>query len=421
MESSVVINVQHVSKRFEIYRRSLDLLWSLVSSRVPHKEQWVLRDVSLQVQKGEIVGIVGQNGAGKSTLLKIITGTLQQTEGDVEVHGRVSSILELGTGFHPEYTGRENIFLNGFCLGMGKREIQSKLQRIINFSELEPVIDRPLKTYSTGMQARLAFSTSLAVDPQVFIVDEALSVGDVRFQRKCFAQFEEFRKAGCAILFVTHAPEMINAVCNRAIYLRDGVIVEDGPPKTVTGAYLKEMLTGKKGGPVASPLSEEDREEKAGYGTQEAKIIDVGFQNMDPGGLPELRVGERYVIYCRVSCQVPFLDDLHVGISIRTVHGVILFGINSVSKDVKLPVLQEGEVLEVRVPLTMWLAPGNYFLTFGAWGLKRAVHYDRKVDATHFRVSGECGMTAASLVNLEAEYEVARMSERASVLGEQAL
>ena len=413
--SSVVINVENLSKRFEMYRRSIDLLWGLISHQVNYKEQWVLRDVSLQVREGEIVGIVGQNGAGKSTLLKIITGTLKKTEGQVKVQGRVSSILELGTGFHPEYTGRENIFLNGLCLGMSRREIQSKLDRIIEFSELQDVIDRPLKTYSTGMQARLAFSTSIAVDPRVFIVDEALSVGDVRFQRKCFAQFEEFRKAGCAVLFVTHTPAIINAVCSRAVYLRDGTIVEDGPPKVVTDIYLKDVLSVKKSkGSLHSPLWE-SKEEDTPIGTHEATILEVGVLDRHKQKPSELRVGEKYVIYCLVMCHVPTLDDLHVGISVRTVYGVDLFGVNSVSKDVQFPVLHKGEVVEIRVPVTMWLAPGNYFLTCGAWGLKKAVHYDRRVDAVQFKVSGDCGLTAPSVVNLEAGYEVTIVGERVTM------
>lgn len=415
-QTNLLIQVRKLSKRYEIYRRSADLLLEMVWPTPRHKEHWVLREISFQIGPGEIVGIVGQNGAGKSTLLKILTGTLAPTEGTVQVNGRVSSILELGTGFHPEYTGLENIFMNGFCLGMSRQEIRGKLDRIIEFSELRSVIEQPLKTYSTGMQARLAFSTAVAVDPEIFIIDEALSVGDVRFQRKCFGVFDEFRKRGGAILLVTHTPATVNAVCSRALYVRGGGIAADGEPKVVTGMYLKDLLGEQSEREGEQPVTSEEAAGRFQYGNKDVSIIEEGVRGSNGQNIKAGNTGGKVTIYCKLECRRPEVDDLNVGVTIRTVLGVELFAMNSLSKGVRLPNLQQGDILEVQVPITLWLAPGSYFITFGAWGFNRSSHYDRKVDAVDFEVLGDCGLLAESVVNLEAAYIVSVCPKTDSVV-----
>ncbi len=235
----MAIRVVKLSKMFKIYNRPADMFWEMLTSEPRYKPFWALRDITFEVARGHVVGIIGRNGAGKSTLLRIITGTLDKTSGLFTVGGRISSILELGTGFNGEYSGRQNIYLGGMMVGMTREEIRRKEEWIIQFSELEEFIDQPFKTYSTGMQARLTFATAVCVDPDILIVDEALSVGDARFQRKSFAKIEEFRKSGRTILLVSHDLNTINTFCDQAILLERGEIIEQGEPYRVTQIYHK--------------------------------------------------------------------------------------------------------------------------------------------------------------------------------------
>ena len=253
------IRVSNLSKMFKMYSKPADMFWELLTGKGRHRPFWALRDVSFDVRPGQVVGIMGRNGAGKSTLLKIITGTLDRTGGSVSVQGRVSSILELGTGFNAEYSGRENIYLGGLMVGLTRDEILSKMDWIIRFSELEDFIDQPFKTYSTGMQARLTFSTAVCVDPDVLIVDEALSVGDARFQRKSFGKIEEFRKAGRTILLVSHDPNTIGTFCDHVILLENGKIFDQGEPQHISKVYYKMLFSSDSAGAKpSSPAAPEE-------------------------------------------------------------------------------------------------------------------------------------------------------------------
>lgn len=249
--NELAIRVSNLSKMFKIYSKPADMFWELLAGRQNHRPFWALKDVSFEVPRGQVVGVMGRNGAGKSTLLKIITGTLDRTEGSVTVNGRVSSILELGTGFHGEYSGRENIYLGGLMVGLTHEEILAKMDWIIQFSELEDFIDQPFKTYSTGMQARLTFSTAVCVDPDVLIIDEALSVGDARFQRKSFGKIEEFRNSGRSILLVSHDTNTISTFCNHAILLENGKIYDQGEPQRISKIYYKMLFSGDAPGKPA--------------------------------------------------------------------------------------------------------------------------------------------------------------------------
>jgi ABC-type polysaccharide/polyol phosphate transport system ATPase subunit len=241
--NEMAIRVANLSKMFKMYSRPADMFWELLTGRQSYRPFWALRDISFEVCRGQVVGIMGRNGAGKSTLLKIITGTLDHTGGSISVKGRISSILELGTGFHPEYSGRENIYLGGLMVGLTREEILGKMDWIIQFSELEDFIDQPFKTYSTGMQARLTFSTAVCIDPDVLIIDEALSVGDAKFQRKSFGKIEEFRKAGRTILLVSHNANTINSFCDLAILLESGRIFDQGEPHRISQVYYKLLFS----------------------------------------------------------------------------------------------------------------------------------------------------------------------------------
>lgn len=224
MSSDIAISVKGISKAYQIYEQPFDRLKQMLfgARRKYHEEFWALRDVNFDVRKGETVGIVGRNGSGKSTLLQIICGTVTPTMGEVEKRGRVSALLELGSGFNPEFTGRENVYLNGTILGLSKNEIDDRFDRIAAFADIGNFLDSPVKHYSSGMFARLAFSVAIHVDPEILIVDEILAVGDAAFQRRCLAKFYEIRESGCAILFVSHDQYQIKSVCQRALYLEQG-------------------------------------------------------------------------------------------------------------------------------------------------------------------------------------------------------
>jgi len=247
MNKSTAITVQNLTKAYKLYSQPMDRLKESLHpfKKKYHKDFNALADVSFDIKRGEVVGIIGRNGSGKSTLLKIITGVLTPTSGRVNIHGKISAILELGAGFNPEMTGMENIYLNTSINGMSKKETDSKIKDIVDFAELGEFIHQPIKTYSSGMKAKLGFAVAINIEPDILIVDEALSVGDAAFQRKCFAKMEEIRQSGATILFVSHSEGSIVSLCSRAIWISNGKQIIDGTPKLVTGLYMKHINENK--------------------------------------------------------------------------------------------------------------------------------------------------------------------------------
>ena len=269
IQSEVAVRVANLSKMYKVYQRPADMFWEVFSKKPRYKEVWALQDISFEVKRGEVIGIIGRNGAGKSTLLKILAGTLDHTHGMVEVKGKVSAILELGTGFHPEFTGRQNIYMGGMSLGMSRQEVDRKLQSIIDFAELHEVIDQPFKTYSSGMQARLTFSTVISVNPDIFIIDEALAAGDAAFVEKCIRRMEQIIRSGCTVLLVSHNTNIVTRFAERAIWIDKGKMVADGPSETVAKMYEVSIYGWVNTHPAVSELQE------ARVGDQKMRITDV--------------------------------------------------------------------------------------------------------------------------------------------------
>jgi lipopolysaccharide transport system ATP-binding protein len=371
-----VIAARALSKSFRVYAHPKDMLLEFVTRRARHSEFPALTDVSFEVQPGEIVGILGRNGAGKSTLLKLLAHTLEPTSGSSTVRGRVSAILELGTGFHPDYSGRENALLGAICLGMSRREARERLDSIIAFAELGEFIDRPFRTYSSGMQARLTFATAVASTPEVLIVDEALAVGDARFQLRCFDRIREMRDAGCTILFVSHSVEQVTGLCTRAMLLERGRLLEFGDPGFVTRAYHRLL-----------------------FGQQEA----AGAPSA--AAAPRRARGE-YVLRFRVRGEAN-IDDLVAGFIIRSRQGLTVFGTDS-NLALGGPIAAEpGADLEVALRFTCHLGGGRYFASYGiahADGTK----IDFRYDALELCVAGTKGIYDATVADLDASIECTR-------------
>lgn len=266
MSSEPMIWARDLGKAYHVYRQPLDRLKQMLwrGRRTFYDEFWALRGIDFNVQRGETVGIVGRNGAGKSTLLQLLCGTVHPTEGQLHVGGRLAPLLELGAGFNPEFTGRENVYLNAAVLGVPEREIRARFEAIEAFAGIGAFIDQPVRTYSSGMQARLAFAVAIHTEPDVLIVDEILAVGDAAFQRKCVARFFELRDAGCTVLFVSHDPYLVKTICQRALYLRGGEKVAFGPADEVVDRYTLELEQAEApAAPAEAPPAADEAEEQA--------------------------------------------------------------------------------------------------------------------------------------------------------------
>jgi homopolymeric O-antigen transport system ATP-binding protein len=353
--SEVVVSVRDLSKRFRLYRRPWDRLleWASLGYVRRHQEFWALRDVSFEVGRGECLGIVGVNGAGKSTLLKILSRALYPTAGSFEVRGRLVSLLELGTGFQPDLTGRQNIFQSAQLLGFPEAYVRDRLDAILEFAQIGEFIDRPVRQYSSGMFVRLAFSLFANLDPDVYIVDEALAVGDVFFQQRCFRRFRELREGGCTILLVSHDMEAVTHLCDRAILLSGGTLAAEGDPVTVVHDYF--ALSGQAFAAAAEPaLALPRTRDRAGTldvppvvrrrlaqglpaaahahaGSRATEI--VGFTVSDPNGDERWSVDSGgvlrfwYLIEAREPCH-----DLNVGIHVYDRRGILVFGVGTTNR-----------------------------------------------------------------------------------------
>lgn len=428
MSSEISIRVQNLSKCYQIYESPKDRLKQFLVPKIRRalrlpvtqyfREFWALKNLSFEIKKGETVGIIGRNGSGKSTLLQIICGTLSPTIGGARGIGRIAALLELGSGFNPEFTGRENVYLNGAVLGLSNREIQEKFNEIVNFADIGEFLDQPVKTYSSGMVVRLAFAVAILSNPEILIIDEALSVGDELFQRKCFSRIEEIKKSGATILFVSHSAQTMLELCDYVMLLDQGEVIGYGRPKPVINAYHKLLYALPENRQLVrqellqafnfihDPIIEvktdkslhaEERfdpnfvsESQMDYGTKGALIHRVGLFTLDDVPVNTLISGRRY----KYSYKVNFFNQyelIRFGMLIKTISGVEMGGAVSQAGTYSLDPLFVGDkamAIQVDFEFNCHLNEGVYFLNAGVLGLENGceVYLHRIIDALPFRV-----------------------------------
>ena len=413
-EQKLAIEVKNVKKIYKLYDKPSDRMKEALGfgKKKKHKLHYALKGVTMEIHQGETVGIIGTNGSGKSTILKIITGVLNPTEGEVHVNGRISALLELGAGFNMEYNGIENIYLNGTMMGFSEKEIEAKLPEILAFADIGDYVNQPVKTYSSGMFVRLAFAVAINIDPEILIVDEALSVGDVFFQAKCYHKFEEFKKMGKTILFVSHDLSSISKYCDRVFLLNQGTLLGEGKPKEMIDAY-KRVLVGQyelpdkseeesllddqslqkaaseaakragkatNGADADNGIGADGRNPETGknpdlgknpgaleYGTKQAQILE--YYLTDDRGVRTTAVikGSEFTLHMQVS----FAETIPAPIfafSIKNVHGTEITGTNTMIEKSFLESAHEGQLMNITFTQKMTLQGGEYLLSLGVTG-----------------------------------------------------
>ncbi|WAC63027.1 ABC transporter ATP-binding protein [Pseudoxanthomonas sp. SL93] len=447
MSSELAIRARSLVKSFPIYSKPHHRLLQMFSGSA--RKRWcdefvALRGVDIEVRCGETVGIVGRNGSGKSTLLQVICGTLVPNEGEVQVNGRVAALLELGAGFNPEFTGRENIYLNGSILGLTREEVHERFDDIVDFSEIGEFIDQPVKTYSSGMYVRLAFAVAINVTPDILIVDEALSVGDEAFQRKCFSRIESIRAAGATVLFVSHSAGTVVELCDRAILLDHGEVLAVGSPKEIISQYQRllyapadkvasirqQIVSGQKlvGSPevdvvetdlteVVEPESEASLEaywdeglrptSTIAYESRGAEIMGPCIETISGRRVNVLAPKEEYVYTYRVRFDQG-VAGVRCGMMIKSITGIEVGGAATATIHDPLPWMDAGTEILVRFRFRCLLASGTYFLNAGVLGMMEGLetYLDRRIDVAMFRVMPRESSLATGLVDLDVSSQI---------------
>lgn len=403
------ISVSHISKMYKLYDKPSDRFREAMgfSRKVRYKEHFALNNVSFNIRRGETVGIIGTNGSGKSTILKIITGVLNPSGGTVTVDGRISALLELGAGFNMEYTGIENVYLNGTMIGFSREEIDSKLNDILEFADIGDFVRQPVKTYSSGMFVRLAFAIAINIDPEILIVDEALSVGDVFFQAKCYHKFEEFKRLGKTILFVSHDLGSIGKYCDRVILLNDGIKLDEGNPKEMVDIYKKLL--------VHQYVPEEAQEEKGKsrpeaaaapdtesglwkdrlsvnphvieYGNGQAQIYDYTVKDADGNFSNTIEKGSECEILFKVRFHAQVQDPIFA-ITLKDLKGTEISGTNTMFERIDTGVVEAGEERIVSFTQRLDLQGGDYLVSLGCTGYQEGEFtvYHRLYDVVNITV-----------------------------------
>jgi lipopolysaccharide transport system ATP-binding protein len=451
--SEMAISLKNVSKCFKRYARPVDRLNELL---LPGKsradEFWALRDINLEVPKGETLGIVGRNGSGKSTLLQIIVGTLTPTTGEAQVKGRVAALLELGSGFNPEFTGRQNVFFNGRLLGLEQKEIEARYEQIVDFAEIGDFIEQPVKTYSSGMFVRLAFAVATSVEPDILVVDEALSVGDEVFQRKCFSRLQSIQEQGGTVLFVSHSAASVVELCTSAILMDCGELLLSANPKLVVSSYHKLIYApankveslrqevrllnhqntlnqlDKTKSLETKPLLHSQKQQAffdpnlipkstMSYISRGAEIETPHITTLE-GETVNILVRRSNYIY---TYYVKFHEtayQVRFGMLIKTISGLELGGAASHTVEDAIDYVESGSLLDVRFKFRCCLQPGVYFLNAGVLGVAENVetYLHRCIDAAMFRVQPEEDMLETTIVDFETEPYVSFVQPSYSVM-----
>lgn len=395
MQPDIAVSVRNVSKKFRLFSSPKERLIEALHPfrKQYHHEFWALRDVSFDIRRGEIVGILGRNGSGKSTLLQTICSVMQPTQGEIKVNGRISSLLELGAGFNPEFTGRDNVLFNGAILGFSRKEMISRLPEIEAFADIGEFFDQPVKTYSSGMFVRLAFSSAIHVDPDILIIDEALAVGDARFQHKCYAKLESFRAANKTIILVTHSVNQVTSHCDRAILLDRGHMLMDDEPREVTDKYIEMLFSDLNQNSDISAQRETPDEPKgdgslndinpdlvldrskriqtrcsyykdeARYGDGSAEILDCVLESEGVFDPPQFTSGKQINIYFKVLFNRPF--EPIVGFALKTLEGVEIYATNTYMLRMRGLHAQSGDLQIFKFSIATNFSPGEYFLDIG--------------------------------------------------------
>ncbi len=419
MENDIVIRARNLTKTYKLYDKH--------SNRVkeafhPFRKKYhttfnALTDLSFSIKKGETVGLIGRNGSGKSTLLQVICGIVEPTSGVIDVHGRISALLELGAGFNPEFTGRENVYLNATIMGMSKQEIDDCYDQIAEFADIGSFIDQPVKTYSSGMYVRLAFAVAINVNPDILIVDEALSVGDTLFQVKCFAKFREFQEKGVTIVFVTHSVDLVTRYCDNGYLLERGRFYAQGDVIEVVDEYNRLLVncskksrqkqhrtTGRKvvGRQAADPLQDSgsNRLEWEGmfktnpqenrYGNGGATILEAGIFDQDGNGVQTMLKGQVYEFRMRVLFHKQLQNPVFA-YTIKDIKGFDITGTNTLYQNIETGAFDKGEIATIIFRHKMILGEGGYLLSFGCAGFEddNYVIYERRYDYMTFEVISE--------------------------------
>jgi lipopolysaccharide transport system ATP-binding protein len=434
------IQVSNVGKAYKQYHRRWDRLleWISPTRTARHTQKWVLRDISFMVEPGEAIGIIGVNGAGKSTLLKMITGTTQPTTGAIAVRGKVAALLELGMGFHPEFTGRQNVFMAGQLLGYSVAEIEAHMAGIEAFAEIGAAIDEPVRVYSSGMQLRLAFSVATAIRPDILIVDEALAVGDVYFQQKCFERIEGFVRSGTTLLFVSHSTGTVLNLCSRAILLKAGVIAHDGLPKDVIDLYQAELLVQHDRSPEQLKLNQPDSAEEPAPPAAETERVEGKVGSLETGvaectavRLLDQDGDEAHAVLAdqQMSVLVTYrveraVDDPHVGFKLRNRFGVVLFETNSYCMGQTLGPMAAGTVFTARFDFAAALFPDEYTITvglgnggYGEGSFREVLNYMHEVKAFTV-VRNPAAIVWSGMINLQPRLEFAKTEATGSTMAQ---
>jgi ABC-type polysaccharide/polyol phosphate transport system ATPase subunit len=427
---SIALRVEGVAKQYRIYDRPIDRLKeSLTRGRLKrHREFWALKGLSFEIEQGTTTGIVGPNGSGKSTLLQIVAGTLDPTHGSVFVAGRVGALLELGAGFNHEFTGIENVYMNAALQGFSKAETEARLPEIERFAEIGEFIQQPVKTYSSGMYVRLAFAIAVNTDPDILIVDEALSVGDTIFQHRCVRRIKEMQERGTTILFVSHEPTLVRALCSRAILLYQGELLADGPPVDVLNRYQRLIMAreaaykeGAHGADAAQATKATDTTalevERAPlqyqyrHGNKFAEVISAELLDAHEQPVELIETGDP--VYLRM--RFVFHEDVArpvCGFMIRNRHGINVYGTNTEQRGLELGAARRGEVLEATFAFNCWLGQEHYFVSVAVHSPDGAA-YDWLDGVIFFRVA--CAVEMEGIANLNARVTTRRIGAGAVV------